>query len=124
VLAICLASVSVYAQQAPFITTWNSANPGTSDDNQITIPTKGTGYNYNVYWENVNSADINGALTGLAGGTTITFPTPGIYRVEINGDFPHIYFNNYFANRVGGDKEKILTVEQWGDIAWTSMEAA
>lgn len=124
VLAICLTSVSVYAQQAPFITTWNTANPGTSNDHQITIPTQGTGYDYDVYWEDVDNATINGNITGLTGGTTITFPAPGIYRVKITGDFPQIYFNNYFANRVGGDKEKILTVEQWGDIAWTSMEAA
>ena len=32
--------------------------------------------------------------------------------------FPQIYFNNT------GDKDKILTIEQWGDIEWTSMQSA
>src|SRR5690606_27824054 len=37
-----------------FITTWKTDNPGTSQDNQITIPTVGTGYLYHVYWEKVD----------------------------------------------------------------------
>lgn len=40
---------TTYAQN-PFITTWKTDNPGTSDDNQVTIPTDGGGYNYTVDW--------------------------------------------------------------------------
>ena len=32
--------------------------------------------------------------------------------------FPRIYFNN------GGDKDKLLTIEQWGTGHWTSMSSA
>jgi surface protein len=39
----------------------------------------------------------------------------GIKTVKIQGKFPRIYFVNT------GDKLKLLSVEQWGDIAWTSM---
>ncbi len=46
------------------------------------------------------------------------YSSPGTYTVSISGAFPHIYFNN------GGDRQKILTIEQWGDIAWTSMNDA
>lgn len=101
-----------------FITTWNTENAGTSNDNQITIPGTGGGYNYDLYWENVASSTQNGTSTVATASHTITFPQSGIYRVEISGDFPRIFFSN------GGDKDKILTVEQWGNIAWQSMEFA
>ncbi|MFZ1808692.1 MAG: BspA family leucine-rich repeat surface protein [Cyclobacteriaceae bacterium] len=96
--------------QCNFITTWKTDNPGTSGNNQITIPTDGTStYNYDIVWGD-GMTD-----TGVTGDITHTYAAPGTYTVSISGAFPHIYFNN------GGDKEKILTVEQWGDIAWNSM---
>ncbi len=102
----------------PFITTWKTDNPGPSAPNQITIPTTGSGYSYDIYWEKADNSSVNGSLSGITSNVTITFPEVGIYKVEITGDFPRIYFNNQ------GDKEKILTVEQWGDIEWTSMRGA
>ncbi len=102
-----------------FITTWKTDNPGTSGTNQITIPTTGGGYNYDIYWEEVGNITNNGTEPpGLTGSTTITFPSIGTYRVRITGTFPRIYFNN------GGDRQKILSVEQWGDIAWADMSFA
>jgi surface protein len=128
VLRICTLTVLLlvpgfFVSAAPivpgsFSTTWKTDNPGTTATNQIRIPTTGTGYNYDIYWENVASSTQNGTLTGRTGATTITFPSIGTYRVDITGSFPRIYFNN------GGDRRKILTIEQWGNIAWTSMENA
>ncbi|MEQ8477100.1 BspA family leucine-rich repeat surface protein, partial [Fulvivirga sp.] len=110
---VCLAFFQsfVIAQQ-PFITTWKTDNPGTSEDNQITIPTTGVGYNYTVNWGDGNS-DQN-----VSGNITHTYSSPGTYTVSIIGNFPRIFFFN------SGDKEKILTVEQWGDNQWASMESA
>lgn len=102
---------SVTYSQA-FITTWKTDNPGTSNNYQITIPTAGGGYNYTVYW---GDGSYNLFLTG---DFTHTYPAAGTYTVTITGDFPRIYFN------YGGDREKILSVEQWGDIQWTSMANA
>jgi surface protein len=107
----------------PFITTWKTDNPGTSGINQITIPTTGTGYNYYIYWEDVNNSNINGTLGNQTGNTTITFPAVGAYKVEISGDFPRINFYNTF-NNPAGDRLKIISIEQWGDIDWTSMGGA
>jgi len=101
-----------------FITTWQTTNAGISGNDEINIPTSGSGYNYDVYWEKVDDINVNGTETGINGDLTITFPSPGIYRVTITGDFPRIYFNNE------GDKDKILTVDQWGDIVWESMAYA
>ncbi|MBK8563116.1 MAG: BspA family leucine-rich repeat surface protein [Saprospiraceae bacterium] len=101
-----------------FITIWKTDNPGTSATNQITIPTTGTGYNYNIYWEKVGEPTTNGTLTGQTGSTTITFPSVGSYLVKITGTFPRIFFNN------GGDRRKLLSIEQWGTIQWSSMQSA
>src|SRR5690606_39223519 len=101
-----------------FITTWKTNNSGSSGNNQITIPTEGTGYNYNIYWEEVGNSDNSGSATGITGDHSITFSSEGTYQVEITGDFPRIFFNRE------GDKDKILTIDQWGNIAWSSMESA
>ncbi len=104
--------------QAPFVTTWKTNNPGVSDSNQILIP--GTGINYSISWEEVGNSGNMGSIVGN-GNTTVTFPLPGIYSVSITpggGSFDRIHFNNV------GDREKILGIDQWGDIVWSSMEDA
>jgi surface protein len=102
-----------------FITTWDTENTGTSASNQITIPGTGAGYSYSIYWESLSSSTATGTIaTSTSASQTITFPEPGQYKVAIKGTYPRIYFNN------GGDKLKILTVEQWGSPAWTTMQSA
>ena len=98
----------------PFVTTWITS------DGQITIPTTGSGYNYEVSWFNeTNPGTAEGALSSQTGDAFISgLENSSSYRVEITGDFPRIYFNNT------GDKNKIQSIEQWGDIAWTSMNRA
>ena len=93
-----------------FITTWTT----TAYNEEITIPTNsGSGpYHYRVDW---GDGSIDSDLSGDA---THRYASPGIYTVTIRGVFPHIFFNS----RSGADK--IRTVEQWGDIRWTSMERA
>ena len=97
-----------------FITTWRTDNPGTSSSDQITIPvnTVGNTFNYNVDWGD-GSSD-----SGVTGNITHTYSAPGTYTVSISGDFPHIHFDNI------GDKEKILSVESWGSIQWSSFASA
>ncbi len=100
----------------PFITTWKTDNPGTSADNQISIPIVDTGYDMTIDWG-------DGTTTTWQDGDNVadlthTYATAGTYDVGITGDFPRIYF---YGN---GDRQKILDVKQWGDIAWKSMELA
>ena len=93
-----------------FITTWKT----TACNEEIAIPTNsGSGpYHYSVDWGD-GSID-----SGLSGDATHRYASPGIYTITIRGVFPHIFFNG----RSGADK--IRTVEQWGDIQWTSMKQA
>jgi len=101
-----------------FVTTWKTDNSGPSDDDQITIPTVGTGYNYDIDWGDGTSD------TGVSGDITHTYSTPGEYTVSISGDFPRIFFDagGFFGSDT--DHDKILTIEQWGNISWSSMESA
>lgn len=111
-------TIQITVTQRPFITIWKTDNSGTSSDTQISIPTTGSGYDYDIAWEEVGNASNNGSMTNVTGGITIDFPSVGTYQVSLTGDFPHIIFDNT------GDKEKILSVEQWGDIVWASMSTA
>lgn len=91
-----------------FITTWDTTfYSNVTNNNQIRILGSGGGYDYDVYWENVASSSMNGTTTTTSNDLILTFPEPGIYRVEIAGAFPRIYFD-----LISGDKQKILEVNQ------------
>ncbi|MEC4738505.1 BspA family leucine-rich repeat surface protein [Shewanella sp. E94] len=123
-LSLCLLSLPILsATLDDFVITIKSDNTGNSTDVQFTLPTTGTGYNYNIDCDNdgtdeatAQTADYTCDYTSLGGVGTYTV------RVEDNSGastgFPRIYFNN------GGDKDKLLTVQQWGTGKWTSMDSA
>ncbi len=93
-----------------FISTWKTNNHGTSANNQITIPTIGDGYKYNVDWGDGTSSK------NLTVDATHTYKHIGTYRVKITGDFPRICFN-----KPNTDNKKLLSVDQWGDNVWSTM---
>ncbi|MBK7223402.1 MAG: DUF285 domain-containing protein [Saprospiraceae bacterium] len=97
-----------------FVTIWKTDNPGTSNSTSITIPATGTGYNYDVDWNNDGVYD----QLGITGSVTHDYGVAGTYTLRIKGSFPRIYFNN------AGDRQKILSIDQWGAISWTSLERA
>ena len=107
-------TISGDAPSCPFIFTIKTNNPGSSSNYQFTIPTTGGGYNYDVDWNNDGIYDD----FNVSGNITHTYDPEGNYTIRIRGDFPRIYFNN------SGDKEKILSIDQWGDNVWGSMESA
>lgn len=104
--------------QQPFVTIWKTDNPGIAPDNQIVIPAFGN--NFNIEWQEIGHPTNSGSAIGN-NITTLIFPNSGIYRVRISpgaGTFHRIAFAN------SGDCRKLLGIEQWGDVAWSSMELA
>ena len=101
---------------AQFITTW-AATGGS-----ITIPARdGFSYNYNVSVANLSNPGTlePGPFTNETGSLTISgLEAASTYEVTITGTFDGIYFNNT------GDKDKILSVEQWGTNPWVTMQEA
>jgi len=103
-----IANLAQASSTTPFITTWEVSE----DDLTISIPLGSYNYNYHVDW---GDGSVNTDISGII---THTFATPGIKTISISGDFPAIYFNK------AGDKNKIRTIEAWGDQNWASMRAA
>ena len=96
-------------EASAFVTTWV-----VQADQAITIPTNSDvfTYNYAVDWG-------DGAINiGQTRDVSHSYTAAGTYTVSIIGTFPQIFFNN------GGDRLAIRTVEQWGDIAWGSMQSS
>ena len=82
-----------------FNSRWNTAELGTSNDDQITIPTNpGFTYDYTVNWGD-GTTDNN-----VTGDITHTYAAEGLYTISISGVFPSIYFND------GGDRRKIIEI--------------
>jgi surface protein len=91
-----------------FITTWQTTAPNET----ITLPTNGGGYNYDVDWGDGNSS------TGQTGAASHEYALAGTYTVTISGTFPRLAFN------FGSEKDKILSIEQWGTQVWDTMGSA
>ncbi len=60
----------------------------------------------------------DGSASNQTGNYTITgLENNSRYEVAISGDFPHFYMNN-------DERLKLQTIEEWGNIQWTSMSFA
>jgi surface protein len=115
VFLIMVFILNVQASVDSFIIKVQTNNSGASSNTKFTLPTSaGSTYNYNI------DCDGGGSYDGInvKGDFTCEYSVAGSYTITIDGTFPHIYFNN------SGDKEKILSVEQWGTGVWDSMEGA
>jgi surface protein len=66
-------------------------------------------YNFNINWGD-GSTDLN-----VKNSITHHYEKEGIYSVNINGDFPHIY-------KLCSDEQRLLSIEQWGTQKWKSMK--
>ncbi len=106
------AFISILSNATDFVMTWEV----TSDGESIFIPTtddNGEVYNYTIDWGDGN-VDPN-----QTGNASHSYTKAGSYQVSISGDFPRIYFEKFNTNNT-----KIQSVEQWGNIAWTSFNKA
>ena len=84
-----------------FVTTWNSEN--------ISIGTNGNYfYNYNVDWDNDGIFDE----LNVRGDISHIYSETGNHTIRISGEAPQFFLRN----------SDIVSVDQWGSIAWTSME--
>ena len=91
-----------------FVTTWGV----TDDDLVVEIPVGGTTGNYAVDWGDRST-------TTHTAGAAHTYGVAGSYTVNISGDFKRILLNGNQDNA-----PQLLSIDQWGDIEWSSMANA
>ena len=93
----------------PFVTTWKTTSPSES----ITIPVGNATGTYAVSWgDGTTSPNVTGDQSHAYG-------EAGTYTVAITGNFEQIYLNGHTTNA-----PKLQSIEQWGDVSWTSMGSA
>jgi surface protein len=99
----------------PFKTTWKVAN------GNIIIPTLSFSgpYNYTVNYRKQGTTPFT-TISNQTGNCTISGLTDGDnIEVEITGVFPHFYMNNNAT-----EKDKLLSIDAWGNQNWKSMNRA
>ena len=102
-------SSEAYADTDPFITVWKT----TGADESITVPVGGAPGTYTVDWG-------DGTVSaGVTGDQTHRYAAAGNHTVSISGNFERIYLGGSSANA-----KKLQSVEQWGDIRWSTMNLA
>ncbi|MDQ0593271.1 surface protein [Chryseobacterium ginsenosidimutans] len=139
--------------QNDFITTWQPGltttttvdAPYAATSDQIWFP--GIGENYSINWEEVGFPAHSGTMNNVTSTkqVLIDFGTPlnpggsaaAKYKVKVrngSGTFKQIRFGEATLVNLGemilpiweafGSSDKILEIEQWGDISWLSMNGA
>ena len=94
------------SDQLPFITIWK-----TDGANQtIAIPLVGS--DMTIHWGDSASS------TGISGTATHIYINPGTYVVSVYGGLEAISLDGH------SDASRLVSIEQWGDISWTTMRSA
>ncbi len=105
----------VYAQD--FITRWNLNQPGSSSTQlNFGVGTTGT---VNYTWETIPSGTTGSGSFSGSNAIITGLPTNAIIRLKINPT----HFNRInIAYNV--DRKRLVDIEQWGGVVWSSMETA
>ena len=111
-LILCFTIYFVNAQE-PFITSWS-----VGVDLTIEVPIIEDDDIPDSYTIDFGDGTI---LTNQSGIASHTYSDEGVYTVTISGEFSRVMI---YQVAESSNSNKILTIEQWGDIEWTSMEDA
>ncbi|KAB5491635.1 BspA family leucine-rich repeat surface protein [Flagellimonas hadalis] len=94
-----------------FITTWKTD----ADNEEIVIGTNNSyDYNYTIYWGDGTSEQIT-----TSDPISHIYASAGTHTVSIVGVFPAIRYINGVTT-----SSKLMSIEQWGTIAWRTMQNA
>ncbi|MCA9205442.1 MAG: BspA family leucine-rich repeat surface protein, partial [Planctomycetales bacterium] len=108
---LTIATDETTAQSFGLVTTWDTTKPG-SASNTINIIAAPGSSNYTIFWGDGTST------SNASGNVSHNYASTGQYTVTIVGDFAGFDFNGT------GDVQKILSVEQWGNIAFENLDDA
>jgi len=78
----------------------------------MTFPTFGGGQLFDIDWGDGNFD------TAQTTSITHTYASHGIYQLKVTGILNRVYFN------IGGDKDKVVSIDNWGIHQWIDMTRA
>ena len=90
-----------------FLTTWNVTETGTT----VSIPTYGA---YEIIW-----GDGSAEAVRFSGPQSHSYPAAGTYQVAMTPGLSRIGLSGS-----GATPERLASIDQWGEIQWTSMQSA
>ncbi len=113
-LASLALSTNIASAAGEFTTTWKTdiENSGDASIELSIYRNPRYSYNYTVDWGDGT------VTTYIDRNAAHTYDSPGTYQLKISGSFPRLYLAN------GPDAHKLVSVDNWGDIAWQSMSRA
>lgn len=106
ILLLCTLT-GLKAQNDPFILELTTTGQDT-----ITIPTKNLTYDFSISWGDNSATET---ITGTQPAVEHIYSGPGVWSIEITGDFPGMELWS------SDDANKFTDVKQWGDIVWKDV---
>ncbi len=100
------------SSQAHFITTWTTQTPENPNERTLTLVAGEGDFSFDVDWEGDGRFDA----FNLTRTTSHQYDAPGTYTIHVRGRFPH-----FLCGATTTACAKLLSVDQWGDMAWESF---
>ena len=104
-------TVTVHDAEADFVTTWSDITAGTN------FPIRNSTGSFTVDWGDGKISEY--AARATDGSLVHLYDIPGTYTIRISGNFSGIYLQDNIATA-----GKLQSIDQWGDIKWTTMAGA
>lgn len=100
-----------------FVTTWN-----TGSDTFFTVPFP----NASAVWEEIANTAHRDTVPHIYNNYKVNVGSPGLYRLYVSQNpLVPIPFNKFtFGQLAPSEANKLITVEQWGNIHWFTMQNA
>jgi len=99
----------------PFMMTVDTTQAGSANDTFILPLNSGGAYSFDIDWGDGNTDTIT---VWNQGELEHVYSSSGTYQISVTGQMNSIYFNN------GGDKEKVMSIDNWGTDPWKVMTLA
>ena len=103
--------LSAQKDSTHFVTKWHAYDYPTYDSSMTILTDTNYAYNYDIDWENDGVFDT----LGVQGNATHYYSLGDTVSIRIRGNYPRIVIKN---------KQKLLTVTQWGTTYWKDMSNA
>jgi len=111
--------LSTLGKKEPFQILVKTDNTGVSGSDEILLPIQGT--SMFIDWGDGNTETVTQSSfpNNTIGGNNVahTYASAGNYVIKISVGLTRINFNN------GGDRLKLLEIQNWGDIVWGAIQA-